>query len=652
MDKGNNDRDGSAVRICSLILLLAIAACTTCLRATEAFGQAALAEANACLDLRGQQPEPEQIAALVSERVGKNPRRLAVVIGNNYVPDPARTQSPHAIPKLTNPTNDARRIAELLNTLKFRVICMSNLDATTLDRLATAVSSLDRTSEDGITLFYFSGHGYSHQGVSYIVGDGARRDQIDTLNRGSIPYNAIIQGVNSRGTTGIYIIDACRNRIELSTESGKRALGQQALDTYKPHSQEQGILIHYSAAPGGVANDLPKAPNGLYAMVFLEEVPKYPGAAVTVVLQEKIGKRLSDGLEISNDGVFSQKPNLVSFPGEWSNVSLYDVVDEASLDMGFSSLNNAEAVFAQGNIGLACNIATYVRGLWGKSAQRTLFGKTVEDLLTAIAALQAKIKQKGVSCGEVIGMNTVTRYSVFIPPLVHSVVLKKMLPGVQSKAKYSANQGTWLATAGQKMTMAVDASGTVRVANLETPKLQDFFSAATEDDPKVKLGGDRSKNELIVFKTPLDRKIAAPAQTGDQVIVTFHREKPEIVDPTEFSRQLNDLTSLLQWHNQVFLMFPKGPSGLPGKRLAFARTGAIYQRLVEAGVPEQSLVWPDFSGLGPATLATLNDDEILIKIVDSMPTTLLANEALWSTAVTSDFARLLSGYRDSLPSKN
>jgi len=55
-----------------------------CLVACCAFGRQALADTELCPNLHGLQPDANEIQAKVLTAVGANPRKLAVIVGNNY----------------------------------------------------------------------------------------------------------------------------------------------------------------------------------------------------------------------------------------------------------------------------------------------------------------------------------------------------------------------------------------------------------------------------------------------------------------------------------------------------------------------------------------------------------------------------------------
>src|SRR5438309_9020721 len=83
-------------------------------------------------------------------------RRVALVIGNGQY---------QYVPRLANPTNDARLIAETLTALGFTLVggqAQLDLDKTALDRTVQEFSKVVQGA--GVALFYYAGHGVQVRG--------------------------------------------------------------------------------------------------------------------------------------------------------------------------------------------------------------------------------------------------------------------------------------------------------------------------------------------------------------------------------------------------------------------------------------------------------------------------------------------------------
>src|SRR5437899_2825521 len=84
-------------------------------------------------------------------------RRVALVIGNGQY---------QYVPRLANPTNDARLIAETLKGLSFTLVggkAQLDLDKTAVDRTVQEFSKVIQGA--GVALFYYAGHGVPLRGA-------------------------------------------------------------------------------------------------------------------------------------------------------------------------------------------------------------------------------------------------------------------------------------------------------------------------------------------------------------------------------------------------------------------------------------------------------------------------------------------------------
>ena len=197
---------------------------------------------------------PKTIAPAQSQPVVVAPpavfhdKRLALVIGNsNYV----------NLPKLANPANDARSIADVLKKLGYQTQLV--LDAST-DTLRNAVRKFARDSETAdVALVYFSGHGTQLNGSSYLL-----PIDMDIPRTGAdIQFTGlkIDDLANSIGAnTKIIFLDACRdNPVLRSIVSGRGippvGLAPAAASNFDELKPGGGVFIAYATDAGAVAED-------------------------------------------------------------------------------------------------------------------------------------------------------------------------------------------------------------------------------------------------------------------------------------------------------------------------------------------------------------------------------------------------------------
>ena len=173
--------------------------------------------------------------------------RVALVIGNG---DYARFGD------LQNPANDARAMAEKLQSLGFALVgAEAHVNVT-----RKAVAQLLRELEDELAqdsgqpataLVYYSGHGVAEAGTNWLVpvddGDIRYREDVPDF---AIGARSVMRRLEGRGGgLNILILDACRNNPLPSRRKTKGALSKGLARMDAPSN----TMIVYAAAPGRVA---------------------------------------------------------------------------------------------------------------------------------------------------------------------------------------------------------------------------------------------------------------------------------------------------------------------------------------------------------------------------------------------------------------
>jgi hypothetical protein len=164
-------------------------------------------------------------------------RRVALVIGN---------ASYSSVPKLINPTNDAREVTRALQATGFEVIRLENAD---LRQMQDAVRSFgNRLGKNDVGLFYFSGHGVQVKGKNYLIPVRENIKQSFEVPSGAVDADLVLATMeNAKNNLNIMILDACRSPFPGEARSLSRGLA--TLDAAK------GTLIAYATAPGKEALD-------------------------------------------------------------------------------------------------------------------------------------------------------------------------------------------------------------------------------------------------------------------------------------------------------------------------------------------------------------------------------------------------------------
>jgi len=171
-------------------------------------------------------------------------KRLALVIGNSAYAGNSF---------LSNPVNDAEDFATALRGLNFDVIHRSNLNQQQMETVINQFMEKLRNN-NGVGLFYFSGHGVQHQGENYLIPVGASRvlRAADQLRYKAVAAGFVLASMKSAGNeTNLIILDACRNppRFVKSWYKGDMIPPGLTLPLRTPDAS----LIAYAAAPGEVA---------------------------------------------------------------------------------------------------------------------------------------------------------------------------------------------------------------------------------------------------------------------------------------------------------------------------------------------------------------------------------------------------------------
>jgi hypothetical protein len=182
-------------------------------------------------------------------------QRIALVIGNsNY----------QNVAQLPNPANDAKAIAQLLNSAGFEVISATDLDHNQMIQVIQDFSAkISGHGQNTVAMIYYAGHGVQIAGENYLVPVDARISSEPDLINGSVrlvDLMATLETIPSR--MRIVILDACRNNpFPTLSETGR---GLAIVDA------PNGSIVGYSTAPGSEALD-GAGDHSPYTAAFLRE---------------------------------------------------------------------------------------------------------------------------------------------------------------------------------------------------------------------------------------------------------------------------------------------------------------------------------------------------------------------------------------------
>lgn len=168
---------------------------------------------------------------------------------------------------LDNPVNDAEDISEVLKKSGFEVTCL--VDAGYIDmRMALRDFQDSSAGYDGVSVFFFAGHGIEVEGKNYLMSKDTpcqRKQDVETM---SLPLDDVIRRMEAEEEfirTSIIILDACR---ETPNALKTRGISKGLAPVYAP----RGTLIAFSTSPGQVAGDGTGQRNGLYTDALLKHI--------------------------------------------------------------------------------------------------------------------------------------------------------------------------------------------------------------------------------------------------------------------------------------------------------------------------------------------------------------------------------------------
>jgi hypothetical protein len=563
-----------------------------------------ISDKSLCVDLEGKDNFYESdFVELIRNTLGQDIRRLAIVVGNNYKPKlvgDGERSSRYSVHKLANPSNDARGIAALLVSLEFKVVCALNVTAKSHVRLLLAVLTFQAEDKNGLTFYYFAGHGFADNLDSWVVGEGAEYDSLELLKMGSVSEKTIVSFLKSRGVPAIVIFDACREELYSASDIDKRQLGGKPLSIHHPMEKIPQVLVHYSTTERGYARDLSGQRNGLYAQVFLREVPKWPNMSVREVLDEKVGIGVLESPE--NPGQ-SQVPNLVSFPYKWSDVLLYDASSGPALDQAMGIVTFIEDSITRGPeaIAFACKSVLLFISEWITAPDEQVGSRfTVRMLIERLVRLKRQIENLHYQCNE----NTVTAGtpgSYTVPPIVHVNIKPVMLNSANatSESPVSTASGTWLATNTAVIGLNTPANSGQRT---ELSHLATGFTTS-------RIANTDNSHETILF-AGISSTNAEIIDTKDQYVVKFRQDSAEIVDHGDTVDHIDKIKS--DGNAKFVLIAPIGAS-VSQRRLQSLRVITTSMTMVYSGVKADQIILPSGEIRDAIQLFTLRDDEILIK---------------------------------------
>ena len=166
-------------------------------------------------------------------------KRVALVIGNSAY---------QAVPRLANPANDGRLLAQTLAALGFQLVgggAQLNLSKPAFD---TALRDFGQALPGAeVALFYYAGHGMQVHGTNWLVPLDADPSRVQDLGSQMVDAAQVLTYmVRGKAKLNVLVLDACRNNPFIgSTPRG----GETGLTQITPMERGGGPILR-GAAPG------------------------------------------------------------------------------------------------------------------------------------------------------------------------------------------------------------------------------------------------------------------------------------------------------------------------------------------------------------------------------------------------------------------
>ena len=174
--------------------------------------------------------------------------RIALVIGNSDYAN---------LPKLSNPANDARSIAEVLEKMGYRTKLL--LDASDQSIRSEVRKFASKSSKANVAIVYYAGHGAQLNGNNYLLPTDIEipRTEADIQFAG-LKVDDLVNSIGSN--TKIVFLDACRDNPALfkNIVKGRGAsavgLAPASASALNPATPGGGVFIAYATDAGAVAD--------------------------------------------------------------------------------------------------------------------------------------------------------------------------------------------------------------------------------------------------------------------------------------------------------------------------------------------------------------------------------------------------------------
>jgi uncharacterized caspase-like protein len=169
---------------------------------------------------------------------------VALVIGNGAYQNVAQ---------LTNPTNDAKLIADALSEDGFKVTAVDDLDHESFVKALKGFA--DEADSADWALVYFAGHGIEMGGINYLIPIDAKLLTDRDVDLEAVPISQVMRAIDGARLLRLVILDACRNNPFSAAMKRTAGEGRDIGRGFARIEPDRGTLVVYSAKEGTIAAD-------------------------------------------------------------------------------------------------------------------------------------------------------------------------------------------------------------------------------------------------------------------------------------------------------------------------------------------------------------------------------------------------------------
>lgn len=172
---------------------------------------------------------------------------------------------------------------------------------------------------NGILIIFFATHGFSEEGVPYLLGESSFfRHRETTLSAAKIADIA----ASSDAVRSLIFIDACRERVSAGSRSVEPLSAAPLIESM---ARVAGQVIFYAAAHGGYAYDDPKRGNGVFTAAVIDSLQCKTTSKTKLVTVDELARRVEHrvrGWIRKNRDPLIQKATQISTEGSTESMPL------------------------------------------------------------------------------------------------------------------------------------------------------------------------------------------------------------------------------------------------------------------------------------------------------------------------------------------